>query len=167
MAVMSGLAREIASLVERHTPLDPPRHFLDIDQLEIGELRAMLDAGFAYKHGRRDRPLAAKTLAMIFEKPSTRTRVSFEVAMRQLGGDTLYLNAADTQLGRGETLADTANAVLNAEPDWDRIPSDSSPELRRLVRQCLKREANERLDSAESLRVELQRIEGRRRHLSS
>jgi ornithine carbamoyltransferase len=111
MAVMSGLAREIASLVERHQPPGPPRHFLDIDQLDIAELREMLDAGFAYKHGRRDRPLAGKTLAMIFEKPSTRTRVSFEVAMRQLGGDAIYLNTADTQLGRGETVADTARVL--------------------------------------------------------
>jgi len=130
---MSGLAREIASLVERHTPLDPPRHFLDIDQLEIGELRAMLDAGFAYKHGRRDRPLAAKTLAMIFEKPSTRTRVSFEVAMRQLGGDTLYLNAADTQLGRGETLADTAR-VLSRYVDAIIIRTNQQRKLDELAR---------------------------------
>ena len=57
----------------------PPRHFLDIDRHETGELRHMLDLGFAYKNGRRDRPLEGKTLAMIFEKPSTRTRVSFEV----------------------------------------------------------------------------------------
>src|SRR6202022_1557322 len=71
----------------------------------------MLDTGFAYKNGRRDRPLAGKTLAMIFEKPSTRTRVSFEVAMRQLGGDTIIIGTADSQLGRGETAADTARVV--------------------------------------------------------
>ena len=57
--------------------------------IEAAELRHMLDLGFAYKNGRRDRPLDGKTLAMIFEKPSTRTRVSFEVAMRQLGGDVI------------------------------------------------------------------------------
>src|SRR5271170_2917199 len=54
---------------------------------------------------------AGKTLAMIFEKPSTRTRVSFEVAMRQLGGDTIFLNTVDSQLGRGETVADTARVL--------------------------------------------------------
>ena len=81
----------------------PPRHFLDIDQYETADLRSILDLGSAYKNGRRDRPLAGKTLAMIFEKPSTRTRVSFEVAMRQLGGDAILLGTADSQLGRGET----------------------------------------------------------------
>ncbi len=73
----------------------PPRHFLDIDRHETAELRHMLDLGFAYKNGRRDRPLEGKTLAMIFEKPSTRTRVSFEVAMRQLGGDVIVLDTAE------------------------------------------------------------------------
>ncbi len=89
----------------------PPRHFLDIDRHETPELRGMLDLGFAYKNGRRDRPLEGKTLALIFEKPSTRTRVSFEVAMRQLGGDTIVLGTADSQLGRGETVADTARVL--------------------------------------------------------
>jgi ornithine carbamoyltransferase len=111
MGGVSGLARDVASIVGRHTPPDPPRHFLDIDHFDTAELRVMLDTGFAYKHGRRDRPLAGKTLAMIFEKPSTRTRVSFEVAMRQLGGDTIYLSTADSQLSRGETVADTARVL--------------------------------------------------------
>src|SRR5580704_10068624 len=111
MAGVRSAARELASIGERHAPPDPPRHFLDIDQFDPIELRAILDTGFAYKNGRRDRPLAGKTLAMIFEKPSTRTRVSFEVAMRQLGGDTIYLNTADSQLGRGETVADTARVL--------------------------------------------------------
>ncbi|MGH8295422.1 MAG: ornithine carbamoyltransferase [Steroidobacteraceae bacterium] len=91
---------------------DAPRHFLDIDQLAAGDLRSILDLGFAFKKGqRRDRPLAGKTLAMIFEKPSTRTRVSFEVAMRQLGGETIVLGTADSQLGRGESVADTARVL--------------------------------------------------------
>jgi len=111
VAGVRSAAREVASIDGRHGPPDPPRHFLDIDQLDTGELRGMLDTGFAYKNGRRDRPLAGKTLAMIFEKPSTRTRVSFEVAMRQLGGDTIYLNTADSQLGRGETVGDTARVL--------------------------------------------------------
>jgi ornithine carbamoyltransferase len=88
-----------------------PRHFLDVDQYSSAELRDVLDLGFAYKHGRRDRPLAGRTLALIFEKPSTRTRVSFEVAMRQLGGDTIVFGTADSQLGRGETIGDTARVL--------------------------------------------------------
>ena len=87
---------------------EPPRHFLDLDRLDSGELRGILDIGFAFKkRRRRDRPLAGKTLAMIFEKPSTRTRVSFEVAMRQLGGDTIVLEAADSQNGRGVRVGET------------------------------------------------------------
>jgi ornithine carbamoyltransferase len=112
MAGMTAAAREAALIGgERHAPPDSPRHFLDIDRFDGSELRSMIDAAFAYKNGRRDRLLSGKTLAMIFEKPSTRTRVSFEVAMRQLGGDTIYLNTADSQLGRGETIADTARVL--------------------------------------------------------
>jgi ornithine carbamoyltransferase len=57
-------------------------------------------------------PLAGKTLAMVFDKPSTRTRVSFDVAMRQLGGEAILLTAQEMQLGRGETLADTARVSV-------------------------------------------------------
>jgi ornithine carbamoyltransferase len=109
-----------------------PRHFLDIDQLDGAELHSILDVGVAYKNGRRDRPLAGKTLAMIFEKPSTRTRVSFEVAMRQLGGDTIYLNTADSQLGRGETVADTAR-VLSRYVDAIMIRTDQPQKLDELA----------------------------------
>ena len=108
---MRSLAREATLIDRRRAPPEPPRHFLDLDQFDGAELRRILDLGVAYKNGRRDRPLAGKTLAMIFEKPSTRTRVSFEVAMRQLGGDTIFLNTADSQLGRGETAADTARVL--------------------------------------------------------
>ena len=59
----------------------------------------------------RTAPLAGKTLAMIFDKHSTRTRVSFDVAMRQLGGETIMLTAQEMQLGRGETIADTARVL--------------------------------------------------------
>ncbi|HEX3954239.1 MAG TPA: ornithine carbamoyltransferase [Stellaceae bacterium] len=111
----------------------PPRHFLDIDQHETGELRHMLDLGFAYKNGRRDRPLEGKTLAMIFEKPSTRTRVSFEVAMRQLGGDVIILGTADSQLGRGETVADTAR-VLSRYVDAIMIRTNHVQKLEDLAR---------------------------------
>ena len=87
-------------------------------------------SGFAYKNGRRDRPLDGKTLAMIFEKPSTRTRVSFEVAMRQLGGDTIILGTADSQLGRGETVADTAR-VLSRYVDAIMIRTNHAAKARR------------------------------------
>jgi ornithine carbamoyltransferase len=93
-----------------------PRHFLDLTEIPVAELRAMIDASRAMKdRHRRDRasekPLAGKTLAMIFDKPSTRTRVSFDVAMRQLGGDVIMLTGQEMQLGRGETLADTARVL--------------------------------------------------------
>jgi ornithine carbamoyltransferase len=93
-----------------------PRHFLDLSELPAGELRTMLDAGAAMKaklkaRGGRDKPLEGKTLAMIFEKPSTRTRVSFDVGMRQLGGESIMLTGAEMQLGRGETIADTARVL--------------------------------------------------------
>ena len=63
MAGVRSAARELASIGERHSPPDPPRHFLDIDQFDPTELRAILDTGFAYKNGRRDRPLAGKIVA--------------------------------------------------------------------------------------------------------
>ncbi|HTS90821.1 MAG TPA: ornithine carbamoyltransferase [Stellaceae bacterium] len=91
-----------------------PRHFLDLDRLDGGELRRILDLGRVYKQNGRsphERPLAGKTLAMIFEKPSTRTRISFEVAMKQLGGDCIMMSANDSQLSRGETVADTARVL--------------------------------------------------------
>jgi ornithine carbamoyltransferase len=89
------------------------RHFLDLIEVPSADLRGMIDAARAMKSRRdhRERPLAGKTLAMIFERPSTRTRVSFEVAMRQLGGDAILLTAEEMQLGRGETLADTARVL--------------------------------------------------------
>src|SRR4029077_5905665 len=59
----------------------------------------------------RSRPLAGKTLAMFFDRPSTRTRVSFDIGMRELGGDTIMLTGAEMQLGRGETIADTARVL--------------------------------------------------------
>jgi ornithine carbamoyltransferase len=89
-----------------------PRHFLDLREFDAATLRRMLDAARAFKSGgAANRPLAGRTLALIFDKPSTRTRVSFEVAMRQLGGDVIVLSGADMQTGRGETLADTARVL--------------------------------------------------------
>jgi len=92
------------------------RHFLDLNLLPAADLRDMLDAGIAMKkklkaNSAPDKPLENKTLAMIFEKPSTRTRVSFEVGMRQLGGEVVMLTGAEMQLGRGETIADTARVL--------------------------------------------------------
>ena len=91
----------------------PPRHFLDLCDFEPATLRQILDVASGFKQAGRvsSRPLAGRTLAMIFERPSTRTRVSFEVAMRQLGGDAVVLSGAELQLGRGETIGDTARAL--------------------------------------------------------
>ena len=99
--------------------MSEPRHFLDLDRIDRGELRRILDLGHAYKKPGHngtaspsvDKPLTGKTLAMVFEKPSTRTRVSFEVAMRQLGGDVVNMMGQDSQLGRGEPIADTARVL--------------------------------------------------------
>ncbi len=92
-----------------------PRHFLDLTEIPVAELRGMIDNSRAMKaaraRGQISAPLAGKTLAMIFDKPSTRTRVSFDVAMRQLGGEAMLLTAQEMQLGRGETLADTARVL--------------------------------------------------------
>lgn len=93
------------------------RHFLDLVDVPAQELRGMIEASRAMKErlkreGRSDgAPLAGKTLAMVFDKPSTRTRVSFDVAMRQLGGESITLTSQEMQLGRGETLADTARVL--------------------------------------------------------
>ena len=91
-----------------------PRHFLDIDQFDTPFLRGLLDrAGEMKAGGRGGAPvlLPDTVLAMMFDKPSTRTRVSFDVAMRRLGGQTIVLNSSDMQLGRGETIADTARVL--------------------------------------------------------
>jgi ornithine carbamoyltransferase len=92
-----------------------PKHFLDIDALDASTLRAIVDLALAMKRrGRAPKSVTlpqAPVLAMIFEKPSTRTRVSFEVASHQLGGTAIVLSPQDMQLGRGETLADTARVL--------------------------------------------------------
>jgi ornithine carbamoyltransferase len=93
------------------------RHFLDLTAVPAAELRRIIESSRAMKaRWRRDRasaehPLDGKILAMIFDKPSTRTRVSFDVAMRQLGGEALMLTGQEMQLGRGETIADTARVL--------------------------------------------------------
>ncbi len=95
----------------------------------------MLDISTGFKHagGVTSRPLAGKTIALIFEKPSTRTRVSFEVAMRQLGGDVIMLTGADSQLGRGESVADTAR-VLSRYVDAIMLRTDAPQKLAEMAR---------------------------------
>ena len=89
------------------------RHFLSLDDLTDDELRQVLTLAARVKSNPDDyrSALAGKTLAMIFEKKSTRTRVSFEVGMYQLGGSALFLGASDIQIGRGETIADTSRVI--------------------------------------------------------
>jgi ornithine carbamoyltransferase len=90
-----------------------PRHFLDLSEVSAADLRRIIDHSLAMKKARDGaaRPLDGRTLAMIFDKPSTRTRVSFDVAMRQLGGEAIFLTGTEMQLGRGETIADTARVL--------------------------------------------------------
>ncbi len=96
------------------------RHFLDIHKTAPNELRRIIDTGRAIKDARAgkpkgavdaDQPLKDHMVALIFEKPSTRTRVSFDVGVRQMGGQTMVLSGADMQLGHGETIADTARVL--------------------------------------------------------
>jgi ornithine carbamoyltransferase len=110
------------------------RHFLDLDKIDKAELRSLLERGKAFKRGdaKGTRPLEGKTLAMIFEKPSTRTRVSFEAGMAQLGGSVVVLGQNDTQLGRGETIADTAR-VLSRYVDAIMIRTSDPAKLQELA----------------------------------
>ncbi|HEU4398693.1 MAG TPA: ornithine carbamoyltransferase [Actinomycetota bacterium] len=88
------------------------RDFLSVDDITPDELVALLDGADRHKAGRRPRTtLQGRTVALIFEKPSTRTRVSFEVAVHELGGYPLPLSGADLQIGRGETIEDTATVL--------------------------------------------------------
>ncbi|ASY55100.1 ornithine carbamoyltransferase [Sinorhizobium sp. CCBAU 05631] len=91
------------------------RHFLDLSAMTATDLRTIIDDArarkTATKAGTAEKPLAGKMLAMIFEKPSTRTRVSFDVGMRQLGGETLFLSGTEMQLGRAEAIGDTAKVL--------------------------------------------------------
>src|SRR6056297_389945 len=96
------------------------KHFLDIHKTDAQALRRVIDQAIAMKKTRTGRPkgapddelpLAGRMVALIFEKPSTRTRVSFDVGVRQMGGETMVLSGADMQLGHGETIADTARVM--------------------------------------------------------
>ncbi|MDR0808757.1 MAG: ornithine carbamoyltransferase, partial [Gemmobacter sp.] len=95
-------------------------HFLDIHTTPPGDLRQMIDSAHAMKAARNnrpkgtsddDQPLRGRMVALIFEKPSTRTRVSFDVGVRQMGGETMVLSGKEMQLGHGETIADTARVL--------------------------------------------------------
>ena len=96
------------------------KHFLDIHTTDATDLRQMIDMGRAMKTARQgrprgapddDQPLKGHMVALIFEKPSTRTRVSFDVGVRQMGGETMVLSGKEMQLGHGETIADTARVL--------------------------------------------------------
>jgi len=91
------------------------RHFTDLSAFSPDVLRAILDDAKqmkqAHKQGQAEEVCSGKMLAMVFEKPSTRTRVSFDVGMRQLGGETLMLTGSEMQLGHSETIADTARVL--------------------------------------------------------
>ena len=112
------------------------KHFLDLDRIDSRTLRRILDFGLAFKRGKppkgQAKPLSGKTLAMIFEKPSTRTRASFQVAMQELGGQVVSLSGPESQLGRGETIADTAR-VLSRYADVIMIRTDDPAKLREMA----------------------------------
>ncbi|MFM2300606.1 MAG: ornithine carbamoyltransferase [Pseudomonadota bacterium] len=117
------------------------RHFLDLSDAGGDAIAAMLNDAIARKAARAawpkgqadaDAPLAGRVLAMIFEKNSTRTRVSFDMAMRQLGGSAVILEAGTTQLGRGETIADTAR-VLSRMADAIMIRTDDHAKIEELA----------------------------------
>ena len=95
-------------------------HFLDINKTDCAALHRIIDTAIATKKARAgapkgfadaEQPLSGHMVALIFEKPSTRTRVSFDVGVRQMGGQTMVLSGADMQLGHGETIADTARVL--------------------------------------------------------
>ena len=92
-----------------------PRHFLTLLDLSADELQQLIERSIELKQrhrsGKATRPLTGKVLGMIFDKSSTRTRVSFEAGMAQLGGHAIFLSRTDTQLGRGEPVADSARVI--------------------------------------------------------
>ncbi len=118
------------------------RHFLDLGDYGANAIAAMINDAIDRKAARgdapkgrvdHDAPLAGLVLAMVFEKNSTRTRVSFEIAMRQLGGTVLVLEAGSSQLGRGETIADTAR-VLSRMVDAIMLRTDDHSKIEEMAR---------------------------------
>lgn len=119
------------------TPVNKPtRHFLRLTDLSTAEAKALVARAIELKaihqRGELHQPLLGKTMAMIFSKSSTRTRVSFEAGMAQLGGHALFLSPRDTQLGRGEPIADTAR-VLSRMVDCIMVRNDSQSQLETLA----------------------------------
>ncbi|MGE4562323.1 MAG: ornithine carbamoyltransferase, partial [Rhodospirillales bacterium] len=112
------------------------RHFLDVSALDTVTLHKIIGRGLAFKGelaaGKMSQPLAGKTLVLIFEKPSTRTRVSFQVGMQQLGGMVVVMSEKESQLGHGETIVDTAR-VLSRYADAIMIRTDSPQKLAELA----------------------------------
>ncbi|MFO6446844.1 ornithine carbamoyltransferase [Erythrobacter sp. NE805] len=117
------------------------RHFLDLGDAGGDALAAMLNDAIDRKAGRvglpkgapdADAPLAGRVLALVFEKNSTRTRVSFDIAMRQLGGTVLILDSGSSQLGRGETIADTAR-VLSRMVDGIMLRTDDHAKIEEMA----------------------------------
>jgi ornithine carbamoyltransferase len=121
--------------------ITPPRHFIDLWKIDAATLRGLIDDGRARKAARTgwpkgkadaDAPARDRTLAMIFEKNSTRTRFSFDAAIRQLGGHSIIATASDMQLGRGESIEDTAR-VLSRMVDAVMIRSNAHQTLERFA----------------------------------
>src|SRR5689334_3774851 len=121
-----------------------PRHFLDLWRLEPETLRAILDdarrrkearAGWPQGKADADAPAAGRTVAMIFELNSTRTRFSFDAAIRQLGGSAIIAHAMELQLGRGEAIEDTARA-MSRMVDAVMVRAQRHDELERFARAC-------------------------------
>ena len=108
-------AVESACIQLEENGVKEPRHFRDLDRLSTPELQRILSYARGFKNntppGNTSRPLVGKTLAMLFEKPSTRTRISFEVGMQQMGGSVVVLEQSSSQLGRGEAISDTARVL--------------------------------------------------------
>lgn len=137
---MAGFTKELEKAPQLTVSKTSPRHFLDIADLDSKTLRRIVDAAHAMKKAGKRVPKDLRpkgiedlVLAMIFEKPSTRTRVSFDVAMRQLGGGGLVLNHTDLQLGRGESVADTAR-VLSRYVDGIMIRANAHATLLELAK---------------------------------
>lgn len=137
---MPRYSKELEKAPQFMTTKQPPRHFLDISDLDSKTLRRIIDAAHAMKKAGKRVPadlrpkgIEDRVLVLIFEKPSTRTRVSFDIAMRQLGGGALTLNHTDLQLGRGESVADTAR-VLSRYADGIMIRANAHATLAELAK---------------------------------